>query len=397
MTTTSNSATPKHRRLRVLVVHNAYQQRGGEDSVVEAELHLLRQHGHEVELLLKHNDEVKGMSLLGVAAQTLWSQPTFRWVMSHIERFKPDVIHVHNTLPLVSPSVFWAAAKAGVAVVQTLHNFRLLCPQATFLRDGQVCEKCVGHVPLAAVVHKCYRNSALQTGAVTAMLALHRGAGTFSRKVTRYIALNEFCKSKFVAGGFEPAQISVKPNFVDWVPQPQWDDRQGGLYIGRLSEEKGITVLAEAMARDPGHALQVIGSGPYEAQVRAVAGEAYLGPKALPEILNRLSMASYLVLPSLCYEGFPRTLVEAFANGVPVIASRHGSLQELVREGQTGLLFRPGDVGDLLEKLNWARSHPHEMAAMGREARAEYERSYTPDRNHAQLLDIYLQAMADVR
>lgn len=382
--------------LRVLIVHSAYQQRGGEDSVVEAETALLRKQGHQVAQLLRHNDEVKQLSLLDVAAQTMWSRVTTQQVREQVAAFKPDVIHVHNTLPLVSPSVFWAAAQLGVPVVQTLHNFRMLCPQATFLREGRVCEDCMGKLPWPAVVHRCYRESAVQTGAVAVMLALHRGMGTYRDKVTRYIALNAFCKAKFVEGGLAADRIDIKPNFVDWVPTPQWEKREGGLYIGRLSVEKGVQVLMQAMRLGADHRLQVIGSGPFETEMRDVAGAAYVGSQTLDEIMARLSRAAYLVLPSVCYEGFPRTLVEAFANGVPVIASRHGSLEELVRDGQTGLLCEPGHAQDLLDKIRWADAHPQEMRRMGMAAREEYEQRYTPERNGEQLITVYRRAMRDV-
>lgn len=385
-------------RLRVLIAHNAYQLRGGEDSVVEAETALLRQQGHEVDLWIRHNDDVHGMSRLSLARQTLWSSDSVRLLRAHIERFQPDVIHVHNTLPLISPAVFWAAASAGVPVVQTLHNFRLLCPQATFLREGKVCEDCLGRrVPWPAVQHRCYRDSALQTGAVAAMVMLHEGLGTWQSKVTRYIALNEFCRQKFIEGGLPAARIDVKPNFVDHLHLPSWSDRCGGVYVGRLSVEKGVTTLIEAMRSLPARSVEVIGSGPLEAEVKSAAGETCLGAKPLDEVLARLSRAAFLVLPSACYEGFPRTLVEAYACGVPVIASRHGSLKELVKEGRTGLLFEPGNAGALADCIRWAQSNPQAMLEMGKAARAEYEALYTPERNVAQLEGVYRRAMADLQ
>lgn len=384
--------------LRVLIAHNAYQLRGGEDSVVEAETTLLRQHGHEVEAWIRHNDDVKHMSKLSVARQTLWSADTTATLRARIEAFQPDVIHVHNTLPLISPSVFWAANRAGVPVVQTLHNFRLLCPQATFLRDGQVCEDCLGRVvPWPAIQHRCYRESAAQTGAVAAMVTLHKGLGTWRRKVTRYIALNEFCKGKFIAGGLPPDRIEIKPNFVDHLEQPDWSERTGGLYVGRLSIEKGVMTLIDAMKALPDHGLQIIGSGPLESALSPVAGDAWLGARPFTEVMQKMARAAFLVLPSTCYEGFPRTLVEAYACGVPVIGSRHGSLQELVLEGRTGLLFEPGNAAELAERIRWAQTHPEAMLEMGRQARAQYEARYTPRRNAAQLEDIYRRAIAETR
>lgn len=384
--------------LRVLIVHNAYQLRGGEDSVVEAESALLREHGHEVSLWTRHNDEVNAMSRLDVARQTLWSQSTWRGVQERVAAFRPDVIHVHNTLPLVSPSVFWAADHAGVPVVQTLHNFRLMCPQATFLRDGRVCEDCLGKAfPWPAIQHRCYRDSALQTAAVAGTVSLHRALGTWRRKVSRYIALNDFCRDKFVAGGLPSERIDIKPNFVDRMQEPVWQGRRGGLYVGRLSVEKGVATLLEAMRLHPGHGIEVIGGGPLQDEVQAVAGAAWLGPQPLDVVMARLSQAAFLVLPSACYEGFPRTLVEAFACGVPVIASRHGSLAELVEHGRTGLLVEPSQPQALAEAVRWAQAHPEAVLQMGRQARETYLARYTPERNLQQLEGSYLRAISQHR
>lgn len=382
---------------RVLVVHNAYQQRGGEDSVVESEVALLREHGHEVELLLRHNDEVSRLSRVDVALQTLWSRETTRDMAERIGRFRPDVVHVHNTLPLVSPSVFWAAAGAGVPAVMTLHNFRLLCPQATLLRDGAICERCVGRAPVPAIVHRCYRESVVQTGGLVSMLMLHRGLGTFRNKVSRFIALTEFGRDKFIEGGLPAERIDVKPNFVHWMPRPDSQARRGGLYVGRLSVEKGVEPLLQAMRLHPAHALEIIGSGPFEKAVAEVAGERWLGPVPLTEVLDRMRRASYLLVPSVCYEGFPRTIVEAFACGTPVIASRRGSLAELVEDGRTGLLFDPDDPMDMVERLKWADANPDAMRRMGMVARSEYEERFSPQRNHELLMQVYDRAGASAQ
>lgn len=379
--------------MRVLIVHNAYQLRGGEDSVVEAESALLSQSGQAVELWTRHNDDVNEMSRLALAAETMWSMPSWRELRRRVAAFRPDVIHVHNTLPLISPSVFWAADSCGVPVVQTLHNFRLMCPQATFLREERVCEDCLGRaVPWPGIRHGCYRGSTLQTAAVAGAVSLHRALGTWRSKVTRYIALNNFCKSKFVEGGLPASRIDVKPNFVDRADEPVWDGRQGGLYVGRLSVEKGVQTLLQAMRLHPQHGLTVIGGGPLESSVQEVAGAAWLGQQPLGEVFRRLASSAFLVLPSACYEGFPRTLVEAFACGVPVIASRHGSLQELVDEGQTGLLFDPAQPQELAERIRWAQAHPERMLEMGRAARRVYLERYTPQQNAKELLAIYERA-----
>jgi glycosyltransferase involved in cell wall biosynthesis len=383
--------------MKVLVVHNAYQQRGGEDAVVEAEVALLRQHGHEVELYSQHNDALKNMSRANAAATTIWSQRTGADMDALCERFRPDVMHAHNTFPLISPAVYYAAGRHGVPVVQTLHNFRLLCPQAIFLRDGKICEDCVGKVPWRAVAHKCYRESAAQSAVITGMLGMHRMLGTYRDRVTRYIALNEFARDKYVQGGLPASRFRIKPNFVPSLAQPDWNNRSGGLYVGRLSEEKGVQVLLDAVPLMRAPHVQAIGGGPLEASVRAVFGEVFLGYRPLDDIMQRMLSARYLVLPSICYENSPRTIVEAFACGMPVIASRLGALMEIVEEGVTGLLFTPGNAKDLADKIAWAENHPEEMVRMGRAARAEYEKKYTPERNHELLMDIYEDAIATTR
>lgn len=383
------------RQLKVLMVHNGYQQRGGEDSVVDSEIDMLRSHGHDIQVYRRHNDEIGDLPATRLLAQTLWSGRTVDDVTALVKQCHPDVIHVHNTLPLVSPSVFWAADRLRTPIVQTLHNFRLACLDATFLRNGQVCEDCLGKAPWRGVVRRCYRGSAPQSAAMATMLMAHRAAGTFQHKVTRYIALNEFCKRKLVAGGLPAERVSVKPNFLEWRDAPTEGDRRGGLYVGRLSTEKGIAVLLAALRGHPGADVRVVGTGPFADETQALLGERALGFRPLPEVLGLMASAAYLVLPSVCYEGFPRTIVEAYACGLPVIASRLGSMAELVDDGQTGLLFTPGDPADLAAKMAWADANPAEMRRMGRVGRARYEQRFTPEINHRELLHIYEQAIAE--
>lgn len=383
--------------MRVLIVHNAYQQRGGEDSVVDSEIALLRQHGHEVEAYIRHNDEVTGQSKVSLAMQTMWSPRSMDDIGELASGFRPDVIHVHNTLPLVSPSVFWAARRLGIPVVQTLHNFRLMCPQAMFLRDGKVCEDCLGHVPWWGVARACYRESAVQTAVLSASVTWHRAVGTYDKAVTAFIALSEFSRGKFIEGGLPADRITVKPNFVEDAGRPdEGAPRTGGLFVGRLSHEKGIEVLLAALGGAGAGAprVEVVGSGEMEAAVRAGIGDAFAGYQPLSDILSRMRRSAYLVLPSICYENFPRSIAEAYASGLPVIASRMGAMAELVEDGRTGLLFNPGDASDLRARLAWADAHPERMREMGREARAVYEKKYTPGINHELLTAIYRRAMA---
>jgi glycosyltransferase involved in cell wall biosynthesis len=382
-------------KMRVLIAHNAYQQRGGEDSVVDAEMSLLRQRGHEVTTFLRHNDDLDRMSKLAAVGQMFWSDPTRKELLQQLHDHRPDVIHVHNTFPLISPSLYWAADEAGVPVVQTLHNFRLHCPQAMYLRDGVLCEDCLGKVPWRGALRGCYRESKLQSTALAGMVTLHRAIGTWERKVTRYIALNEFCRNKFIEGGLPAERVLVKPNFVDFE-RPPAQQRSGFLFVGRLSAEKGVAVLVKALSSlsERSGLLRVAGVGPEAHLLKNVARLEALGALNSEQVRQEMSSAAALVLPSIWYENFPRTLVEAMGCGLPVIASRIGALAELVEDGVTGLLFNPGDAGDLAEKMSWIDANPEQAAAMGAMARARYEERYTAERNYQQLIAIYGEAIA---
>jgi glycosyltransferase involved in cell wall biosynthesis len=271
------------------------------------------------------------------------------------------------------------------------------------MREGRVCEDCVGHVPWRAARHACYRGSTAQSAVVAGMVQLHRALGTWQHKVARYIALNAFCRDRFVAGGLPAERLRIKPNFVD-LPEPAPGPRQGLLFVGRLSEEKGVAVLAAAAAQGPASlAVQVAGSGPLLgllhastlANAQTNTQVQLLGALAPDQVYQAMGRARALLVPSIWYENFPRTVVEAFACGTPVIASRIGALATLVDDGRTGLLFNPGDATDLAAKMAWAHNHPDEMATMGRQARAHYQRELTGESNHRQLLAIYEEAMAE--
>ena len=381
--------------IRVLVVHNAYQQRGGEDRVVEDEIEMLRSRGHEVSISSRDNKSIAANGAIPLFMNVLWSRESAANFRADIRSFQPQVIHVHNTFPLISPSIYWQAAAANIPLVQTLHNFRLLCVQAMFLQNDKVCEDCLGKLPWRGVVHRCYRGSAPQSATAVAMLGLHRSIGTFRNKITRYIALSEFAKAKFVESKqISENRIAVKPNFVDVELDHSVVARRGGLLVGRLSHEKGIHVLATALDKILDCEIDVIGTGPEQIKLEGKRRIRLLGWQEKRFIYDKMRTAKYLLLPSICYENFPRTLVEAFACGLPVIASRLGALPELIKEGHNGLMFTPGSPDDLASKIAWAEAHPESMAEMGRNARITYEKNYTADKNYAQLLQIYAEAIA---
>lgn len=381
--------------IRVLVVHNAYQHKGGEDTVVEAEVTLLRSKGHEVELFVRHNDAIVNMPRVAVVAQTVWSRPASNDFDQVVKDFKPDVVHVHNTFPLISPAIYWVAKRHRIPVVQTLHNFRLMCPQAMFLRNNQVCEDCLGTLPWRGALRGCYRNSKLQSTVLAGMLTIHRALGTWRNKVTRYIALNDFCRRKFIEGGLPAKRLVVKPNFVDF-PSPPASQRQGFLFVGRLSVEKGIQVLVDASLKLQNLDLRVAGTGPEDHLLARSPQLKPLGALSGDQVREQMSQSQALVIPSIWYENFPRTIVEAFGCGLPVIASRIGALADIVQDGGTGLLFNPGDAEDLAAKIQWARDNPEQMAIMGLNARALYESQFTADINYQQLVAIYTDAINEV-
>lgn len=383
--------------MRILIAHNAYQQYGGEDGVVKAEIDLLRNAGNEVFEYFRHNDEIKQLGSLQLVQDTLWSRKTTQDLEALLAQHQPDVIHTHNTFPLISPSIYWTAKRAGVPIVQTLHNFRLLCPQAMLLRDGVVCEDCVGKIPWRGVVNKCYRDSMVQSAVLASQITLHQCVGTYRNTITRYIALSEFSRDKFIEGGLPPEKIRLKPNFINLPDKPNWQSRLGGVFVGRLSKEKGLDVLVEAVNSLKNSSVTVIGGGDMDDLARVTFGSNYLGFQSLEMILSWMRKSLYLVLPSICYEQFPRTIVEAFACGIPVITSRIGPQSNIVEDNQTGLLFEAGDSEDLAAKLAWADSHPNEMIQMGKNARVEYDSKYTSELNYKMLMDIYEDAIAAIK
>ncbi|MBK4732466.1 glycosyltransferase [Oxynema sp. CENA135] len=381
--------------MHILTIHNNYQIRGGEEVSREAEERLLRERGHQVESYEDDNTRLSELGAIDVATRTLWSREAYQQVKQKLQAGSYDIVHVQNFFPLISPSVYYAAQECGVPVVQTLRNYRLLCPNALFFRDGRVCEDCLGKViPWPGVVHRCYRQSRSASAATAAMLVVHRGLQTWEKKVDRYIALTEFARQKFIEGGLSAEKIVVKPNFV--APDPGSGSGSGGyaLYVGRLSVEKGLDVLLAAWERLGGKVrLKIVGDGPWGDRVAAAAAKMpeveWLGRQPMEEVHRLMGEAMVLVFPSKWYETFGRVAVEAFAKGTPAIAANLGAIAELVEDGRTGIRFQPSDPVDLAAKVEWILNHPEPLAAMRRQARAEYLAKYTPDRNYEQLMAIY--------
>lgn len=382
--------------MRLLLVHNFYQNPGGEDQVFSAETDLLRGRGHSVSHYTVHNSEVAGLNPAALAKRTLWNSAAAAEVRAICRSEQADVVHFHNTFPLVSPAAYYAARAEGAAVVQTLHNFRLLCPGTTFFRDGQICEECLGkRVPLPGVRHACYRGSRMASLGVATMAASHRLLGTWDRAVDTYVAPTEFLKSKFLAGGLPEERITVKPHFLP--VDPKAGTHRGGyaLFVGRLVEEKGIRTMLQAWTALGGRLpLKVAGDGPLSSLFqRPPAGVEWLGQQDRAQVATLMQNASFLIFPSEWYEAFGLTILEAFGTGLPVIASQVGAAGELVEDGLTGLHYRSGDGEDLVRAVVWALDHQGEMSAMGERARLEYLARYTADANYHLLAAIYEEAV----
>lgn len=365
----------------------------------EAETRLLRENGHEVETYVEANERVVALGRIRTAARTVWSPETHHAIRERLATGKIDIVHVHNFFPLISPSIYYAAREAGVPVVQTLHNYRLLCVNGLFFRDGQVCEDCVGRLPLPGIQHACYRDSRSGSATVAAMLATHRAIGTWNNLVNTYIALSNFSRDKFIEGGLPSDRITVKPNFL--ATDPGLGEGQGGyaLYVGRLSPEKGIgTVLAAWRRSGMTLPLKVVGDGPLRSEVEAAAkvlpAVDYLGRLSNEDVLRQMQEAMFLIVPSECYENFPMTIVEAFSVGLPVLASNLGSTGSLVENGVTGRHFVVGDADDLAQQAGWLSANQAQLSGMRVAARAAYENHYTSSINYRKLRTIYETALA---
>ena len=384
--------------MRILLLHNKYQYAGGEDKVFEAEGELLASNGHEVERLVFDNKNITSLAnKVGSGCMVVFNFSSAKILKKKIKEFKPDILHVHNFFPLASPSVFYTARAHNVPVILTLHNYRLICPSATLFFNNKIYEKSLRTIfPFDAVMKGVYRDSILQTAALAFMTSFHNVIGTWRNKVTRFIVLTEFAKTKFLQSRLNVStdQFALKPNFIADPGNGNHVREDFFLYIGRLSQEKGIDVLLNAF-RQPDKALVIIGDGPMQQQVESLAREkqnvTYLGFQSGSTIMDYLKRASALIVPSTWYEGFPIAILEAFGTGTPVIGSRLGGVAEIVKDNYNGLLFEAGNQIGLIEALDEFQSA--DKKALSDNARKTYIEFYTPEKNYRTLMDIYTEAM----
>ena len=393
--------------MKILLVHNFYQSSSpsGEDAVFRVEKELLENRGSGVRVATyeRHNDEIGKYPFfkkITLPFKTTWSHESYREIKHIIKKEKPDIVHFHNIFYLISPSAYYACKDAGIPAVQTLHNFRLFCVNGLLMRDGGVCEECTGRLPWRGVIHGCYRGSRLYSVPVALMESFHRFMGTWGDKVDAYIALTEFGKRKYIECGLPAEKIFVKPNFLSNPPEPDYSNSEYGAFLGRLSAEKGLDTLIDAVkilqSITPDHfPVKIIGDGPLRRQLEdrlraeRIKNIELTGRKSFDECMELLKGARFMVMPSVWYECFPMTIREAFACGKPVIASRLGSMAELVEDGRTGFLFEPGSSEDLASKIKWMFENKDACIEMGKNARAEFEAKYTAEKNYEILMGIY--------
>ena len=381
--------------MKVLFIHNRYQHRGGEDAVLDMERRLLESYGHVTETLLFDNESITGAAgKVSAALKAVYNPFAAKRLESKALTFRPDIIHVHNLFFDASPSVLYQAKRMGIPVVATLHNYRLLCANAMLIREGAICEKCIHSTfPLSGIINKCYRNSGIQSGLVSAVTGTHKILGTWKNKVDAYITLSGFMRNKILSGmaGLEANKVFIAPNAIadPGVGMVTRDDYF--LFVGRISPEKGILQLAKQFAEKKTGKLIIAGDGPLADKIKDIASATeninYVGQQPAETIIRYMKHAKALIFPSTWYEGMPMTIIEAMATGTPVLASRLGSMEEMIVERENGFLFEPGNMNDLhllINRIKWKEE-------LYKGSRNTYLEKYSEEVHYNNILKIYKQ------
>jgi glycosyltransferase involved in cell wall biosynthesis len=387
--------------MRIISLHNYYQQPGGEDQLFEDEVKLLESRGHEVIAHTIRSEEIRTIDLPRVAMETVWNRRAYREMGELIERTKPDILHGVNTFPLFSPSVFYAARHAGVPVIATVQNYRYFCAQAMCFRGNSSCDACLGKIPWRAARYGCYRGSRLGSAVVATMQWYHRRQQTWNRCVDVICVASEFSRNTLAAAGIVPERMIIKPNFVPRDPGKMDGTGNYAIFVGRLAHEKGIQTLVDGwhQLHRQGNSipLKIVGDGPCSSLAEELTsdlpGVQWLGRRSNESVFRLLGDAACLIFPSTGYESLPKTLIESMAVGTPVIGSNIASVPEIVRDRQTGLLFPVGDAAALANAVRQFYSQPDQMAAMRNSCRGLFEQCFTAEANYRQLIEIYQVAM----
>jgi len=388
--------------MKILQVHNYYQHSGGEDEVFSSEVAVLRQNGNEVITYTEDNYKIKKMNKISLALRSIWSRQSTSKLKEILKEEKPDIVHFHNIFPLISPSAYYVCKNLGIPTIKTLHNYRLICSAAVLFRKNKVCEQCVGkRYPLAGVLYKCYRNSYLQTAYVNTVLNFHRWIKTWDKQIDCYIALTEFARNKYIQGGLPENKIAVKPNFIYSDPGVVERKKEYVLFVGRLTQEKGVSTLLQAWNELEGISLKIVGDGPRRCEMEEFVKTAgirdieFLGAIDHDKVIELMKKAYCLVLPSEWYECFPVTLIEAFACGIPVVAACIGAMSEIIKGKVNGIFFKSGNFGDLAKKIKEIWANTNEASQIGKMARLEYEGKYSVKINYNMLMAIYKKAIKE--
>ena len=371
----------------VLIVHNQYQLAGGEDTVSENEGRLLQEHGHKVCFYLRNNTEIQSMNPFQKALSalgTVFSIKSYREIRKLIRDNRIEVVHVHNTVPLVSCSVYYAAKAEGCTLVQSIHNFRMVCPSGLMIRSGQVCDDCIKKGLACAVKHGCYKNSKLYSLLLAGSMAVHRKLGSY-KKVDGFLVTTDFNR-RMLETFIPPDKIFLKPYYSDSATRsPEGKKREYYIYISRLEHLKGIQIALAAFKEMPEKKLLVLGVGPDEeeshnfVQDHEMKNVEFLGFKSKGEMVDLLYHAKALIFPTQWYEGFPMTIVESLAVGTPIIGSNIGNVGTIVKDGVNGLLFQYDDPSDLVKKVQYLDEHPDMARQLETGAQQAFLDSHTPD------------------
>ena len=381
--------------MKILIVHNFYKIRAGEYSVFNNEMNLLKDNNHEVITYHKDNKTINSLSSkFRSFLNVIFSNKVYKKFDHLLKKEKPDIIHVHNFFPLITPSIFFAAKDNKIPIIQTLHNYRHICPSAILMHKNKIYEKSITNGVFSTVIDKVYQNSYLGTFALARMINYHKKKDTWNSKVNKFIALTQFSKSKFEEAGFLPSKITVKPNFVFDIKKNDIKKEKFALFVGRIGEEKGIKILIKAW-KNINYPLTVAGSGPLEDDLKSLKQNNinFIGSQDKGKIVELMNSASFLVVPSIWYEGFPMVILEAYSAGLPVLGSRIGSVGEVVIDKITGLQFKPNDPIDLSEKVNVIIKNPTLLLELSKNARKHYLDNFTPEKNYQELINIYKEVI----
>jgi glycosyltransferase involved in cell wall biosynthesis len=370
--------------MRILTVHNQFQQYAGADIVASADDQILAQHD-EVNSYTRHSNEIGSAGLLqkGIfGMDAIYSRRTVRDITEVVGRFRPDIAYVHNVFPLISPSLYHVLHRLGVPSVHIIHDYRLWCPNSRFYIDDQRCMRCQHGNYLHAVQHRCVQGSVPYSALYAASLYVNRQMD-FARKIGGFICLTDFTKELLLQSQVPEDKLHICPNHIDTSRfQPQYSGGDYVLYLGGLYRDKGVMTIAKAFTHLPDIQLKLVGAGSEEQELRdyiqqhQLSNMEILGYKSGDEKLELLRNSKFTVVASQLTEPFGLVVVEAYASGKPVVASTVGSLPYLVEPGKTGLMFTSKDADELAEKVRWLYDRPEEIERMGRNARALVEQKY---------------------